>query len=218
MKKAIIAVVVFLVFSLNSCEQSAVETPSLIPSPTITNRFTEGGLLSKEPCAPPCFFGITPGFTTEEEARSIIEQKEMFENCEDFDTSSVGGNSQGIRCNFFVVYFVDAMVNDLAFYPADEMTLKEIIAEYGEPNRLFTYSSSTPDNPLYGDLSLCFEDLYMIIDTPSTIGEVYRTSEETRVLAVSYLSSEDQYTRICSGLGGSQLWEGYGDYPVYFVR
>ena len=218
MKKAPILFAVLMVFGLTSCKQNSVDPLSITPEPTMVNSFGDGGLLSNEPCTPPCFYGITPGVTTEEEARSILVQKEVFENCEEFDNSSVGGNSQGIRCNHFVVYFSDSMVFDLGFYPESKLTLGEIIAEHGEPDRLYTFSMSTPDNPLYGNLSLCFDHFHMIIGVPEILGEVYHVSQETRILDVSYLSSEENYKRMCYDLKGSQPWKGYGDYPVHYIR
>ena len=115
-------------------------------------------------------------------------------------------------------YFSDSMVFDLGFYPESKLTLGEIIAEHGEPDRLYTFSMSTPDNPLYGNLSLCFDHFHMIIGVPEILGEVYHVSQETRILDVSYLSSEENYKRMCYDLKGSQPWKGYGDYPVHYIR
>ncbi|MFZ3069775.1 MAG: hypothetical protein WA110_01450 [Anaerolineaceae bacterium] len=217
-KKAVVVILVLMLLVLHSCEQGptkTTKTPFPTPRPTTINQFGDGGLFSNESCGPPCFYGITPGVTTEDDAWNILQEEEtVFENCKAFDTTLEGGSSQGVRCNFFVVYFIDSKVDGLAFYPAIELNLKEIIAKYGEPNMLFTFSSSTPDNPFYGDLSLCFDNLLMIVGTPSELGTIYHVSDETRVLHISYYSAADSYEDLCNGLQGSQEWEGYGDYPV----
>lgn len=218
MKKAPIFVVVLLLVALTSCIQDAEMTLLGTPEPTTTNPFGDGGLLSKEPCTPPCFYGIIPGLTTEEGARETLEQNVVFENCEEFDNSAQGGSGQGIRCNFFGIHFSESMVYNLGFYPESELTLGKIIAEYGEPDQLYTFSSSTPDYPLYGDLNLCFESLSMIVGLPAMLGEVYSVSQETKILFINYLSSQENYTNLCYDLEGSQPWVGYGEYPVYFIR
>ncbi|MBA3074003.1 MAG: hypothetical protein FP831_10430, partial [Anaerolineae bacterium] len=57
--------IVFLLVFTSSCTTQTEEYPVL--------NIDDGGLLSKNPCTPPCFWNITPGITTEESAINILE-------------------------------------------------------------------------------------------------------------------------------------------------
>ena len=83
----------------------------------------DGGLLSGEPCGPPCFIGIIPGVTTEEQVYQIIKNQNLNALCEKDDKVARGGE-RGITCsNIFIVTFANKsnLVNGLGY------TILEII-------------------------------------------------------------------------------------------
>ncbi|MFZ3069774.1 MAG: hypothetical protein WA110_01445, partial [Anaerolineaceae bacterium] len=180
MKKVIIILAVYLL--LVSC--SASKSPE---SESGTD-FGDGGLFSATPCGPPCFYGITPGITTREEVSNILYAEDsVFEGCEAFDNRAYSG-LEGIACNFhvFSLVFEDDLVDNVAFTPGFAITLEQVIEEYGEPSRLYTFSTSFQEYPIYGEVKLCFNNIKMMAWLPPQEGDTYHVSADSTIESISY--------------------------------
>src|SRR5258708_7719585 len=69
----IMAIVIWslLLLTLLSCYSNNQEINT--PTPRVAFDIGDGGLISRQPCAPPCFFGIHVGETSFDQAIPILE-------------------------------------------------------------------------------------------------------------------------------------------------
>jgi hypothetical protein len=97
----------------------------------------DGGILSGQPCSAPCFWDITPGVTTIQQATDILSSKLGLSNCDQLDTRNNGG-SRGMQCSNITVDFDDKdLISGIGFSPANNITVDEIIKKYGNPDGVF---------------------------------------------------------------------------------
>jgi hypothetical protein len=125
-------------------------------------------LISQEPCAPPCWQGITPGVSTHDEAEAILQGMEVVDQESYYPHNtpdrlqvwwgtilpeereyvhSLSSDSSGIVEG---IYITQMWV---------EITLDELIQIYGEPDGLVTNISGLPDvGPICRDISVLWVD------------------------------------------------------------
>jgi len=180
-----------------------IETPIVVPP-------IDGGFLSHDPCGPPCFFGITPGVTTEAEAREIMEQHpEISNGCEDFDFSKEGG-MRGIRCyNKYGlrIGFTDDVVGGIGFRPT-KITLQQVLNAYGIPTSLRVGIVSLPDYPLRVRMILCFDQISADLILSDQDGKEFVVTGDTATASIGYYPAGESCV-----LPEDVTWNGYGAYP-----
>jgi len=211
--------VIFLVISFSllstTCTLSSetTETPQSPFSPP-SNPFGDGGFLSESPCAYPCFYGITPGETTEKEAIAILNDRDTpFKDCKSFNNSSEGGD-RGITCQYCGFTFEKGFVVSVGFRPNEKIEVSQIIEKIGEPDRLIPFSISLPEYPMEGQYILCFDQPRISIWLPIIKGSIYNISSLSIVESINYGTDEAYRGGGCSMISVSIEWEGYGDYPI----
>lgn len=107
--------------------------------------FGEGGFLTGEPCGPPCFWGITPGVSTEDDLIKKANANDVFSQCMIFDYKKQGG-IRGLYCRSIPMGFTDeGTVGDITFYPSVDITLAQLIDLYGIPDGVYVDLISLPD-------------------------------------------------------------------------
>ncbi len=99
---------------------------------------SDASLLTRQPCAAPCWYGITPGITTEAAARALLPTVRFYSAADD-----VTENRQGTVA-WTTWYYTDSrLVNRLTVdhgvvsvihvEPGLPFTLKDIVSIYGSP-------------------------------------------------------------------------------------
>ncbi len=166
----------------------------------------DGGLLSGDPCSAPCFLGINPGVTTEEQALAILSSKLDVKSCVSWDTRNSGGD-RGIRCfNIIGITFNDQnLVNGVGFNPSQVITLNDIIGKYGNPDGVFVTASGIDNTPPIVAL-LYFNTENMIVYLPEQNSTQYNLQPDILIESIQYLEQSDYLFNFRS----AKPWKGYG--------
>lgn len=170
----------------------------------------DGGFLTGDPCSPPCFWGIIPGRTTEADVMGILQEKGVYDSCETWDHRSSGGR-KGIRCEGFVIDFTDDVVQGIAFAPSLDITAQEVIARYGEPERVATYALGV--HVVTFSASIAYPRICTIVVFPTQKRLPYTLKPSTRVESISY-DIDFCTTSYYEANPHWQEWHGYGEYPL----
>jgi hypothetical protein len=167
----------------------------------------DGGLLSGNPCSAPCFLGIYPGITTEEQALTIFSSKLDVKNCDRWDTRNSGGD-RGIRCSSIGVTFNDQnFVNVVGFSPSQNISLSNVIRKYGNPDGVFVSASGIEGTPPIIAL-IYFDSLNMIIHLPEQDSSLYNLQPDIQIESIVYLDRSDYLFDKRS----AKQWKGFGNY------
>lgn len=183
-----------------------LETLLLFSLLTSCSSIGDGGFLSGKPCPPPCFYNITPGITTKNEAEDILKQNEF--SCTFFDyTSSSGG--QGFMCSWGEVGLEGNVVDSVFFRPASKIEIQQVIDKYGEPDFVRTGIVSLPDDKVRVGMILGFKEIraWVWLEEQSTIK--YTVREHSLVRYVAYSVNVEPGPN-------DMLWKGYGEYDWTF--
>jgi hypothetical protein len=184
-------------------------------TPRISADIKDGGFLSKEPCGPPCFFNITPGGTTEAEVQEVvISQKNVFQDCNLIDDTSKGGG-RGLYCDYDIGIGYDGHVVDgVSFSPATNITLQQVIDQYGPPDLVIATVISLPDHPFKSHTVLYYDHFHGMLGIGDQSGTEFNIDPGTTITIISY-TSEKRYQQIMSVIKSSGVsWQGYGIYQA----
>jgi hypothetical protein len=84
----------------------------------------DGGLLSREPCGPPCFFGIIPGVSSKDDAITMLRSHELYLDCSEYDNTSQGGfGALPAKCKVFSSKIMLILLPKLVFNHHDKYLL-----------------------------------------------------------------------------------------------
>jgi hypothetical protein len=167
----------------------------------------DGGVLTGEPCGPPCFWGIYPGLTTEAQVLEVLQKKRIESDCKLFDRTQEGGR-RGITClDTILIIFTENVVEDIGFSTSEQILVEEVIKHYGEPDHILVAITSTPEYP-ETTMTLFFDDIQTSLVLPEQKGISYQVTTTTEVVNIGY-SDEKSYKTTSSSLPG---WDGYGVY------
>jgi hypothetical protein len=111
----------------------------------------DASLLTGDPCEPPCWQGLTPGVSTEEEVYEFVRTSELVDQTTLYirnrtdDTGEVVGvavhwrsraNMAGVPRQFGNSFMVrDGVVQAIMVFLDCEVTLADLLERYGEPHR-----------------------------------------------------------------------------------
>jgi len=171
-------------------------------------------LLTGEPCAAPCFRGITPGETSWQTALTILEDDGDFKNVnpvEDENTDAIQAAwQQGDNQVCCQMATNDGETVSLIFLrTAPEMTLKELIDVHGEPTYIIG-SEFTADQAI---MSLVYPDVPMVVYVFVAGPEEGTLSDSSEIIGALYFTPEDMDLLIATQeLHG---WDGYKSYAEY---
>ena len=174
----------------------------------------DGGLLSGQPCASPCTFGIHIGETQLEQVIPKLGENGVSHCWTEPNISwslvSCGGNRLNVQ-----VDMQTNLVNGIWFYPSVPISLDEIIEKYGEPNYV-TLDRETPGtiHPRF-----YWNSIRMSVLLPEVSGETYDVEKRTAVEGIGF--SDENLYRISDKETSSYYkpWKGYGTYqaPVEII-
>jgi hypothetical protein len=171
----------------------------------------DGGFISDQPCAPPCFWGIVPGESHEDEVVDSLRQKEVLQACESFDNEDESGG-RGIICrSFIVVSFAEKteIVESIGFAPSKDISVSDAIDKYGEPDAVSVLPAGIPENRRTV-MIIYFDDIRARIALPEQSGVVYKIEPFTEVENIGY-SDIEVYQ---ASKRFSQVWVGYSEYEL----
>lgn len=194
---------------------STRHSPSPTPGPESSAQVPDlgdGGFLSGTPCGPPCFWGIVPGQTTEEEVIAILGEHEVLAACRFYNREAEGG-TRGIHCGprfqGFGVSFAPGsdLVEVISFRTSVTITVQDVIAKYGAPDCIRVMAEGISEHPEVG-AGLVYLELLAYLGLPSQEDDVYLTMPSTRVEVIAYseLNVRDLFLEDCV------TWRGYGEY------
>ena len=179
------------------------------PEATLLNQslLVDDSLLTGDPCAAPCWQGITPGETSLADALEIVQKQEGLVVVNSSDTAFVFANESGIGC-CQISSQGGELVATMFFNHAPHISVGELIAAHGEPRFVtgqpFTESESAlmlyyPDSPML---------LYVMV-----AGIDGQLSEDSPIVSVIYAAEEI----FADAFAATPLddWKGYLSYSEY---
>jgi len=212
-------VITLLLTGLLSACQTSTPTATLTPKPLHRPIYStevplpigDGGLLTKDPCGPPCFLGIVPDVTTYDETIQILTDYQYWDDCEEWDTYEDTG-TLGIRCSeTFIFYFYEdkSHAYTVAFGPQQEITVQDVIDEFGEPAYLNVIVTGYEESIREATIRLYYPDFKMAIWLEDQKGGSYLLEPTTKIDNVRYLGGDldDSIFR-----PRKQDWQGYIEY------
>jgi hypothetical protein len=210
MKYIFLFPIVLILVCLTSCSISTVNWPGQ-QTPTIL--IGDGGLISQIPCGPPCFLGIVPGITSNDEALVKFNSRAAPAKCEEYDYSKrPGGGLRGVSCGFGgFIFGEDGYVSSIGFTP-NGITLKQVIEKYGSPDSIKVGLITRPEDAPIMAMILRYDELQAVINLPSQAGAEYTLSEDVPIEYVRYIEKAE-YAIISENAGG-EPWRGYTSYNI----
>jgi hypothetical protein len=194
----------FLAVFAAACSVPELRDPALLQ---------DTSLITSDPCAAPCWRGITPGETSWRDALIILEDDPTIENLQtqtDENTKAAAADWQqrgGAAC--CQAFSEDGQTVSILFLrTAPTMTLGQVIAAHGEP----TYAVGSPFSDNQAIINLIYPNIPMVVYAfvPGTEGEISANSE---IIGVLYMTPKDMaLLEVTSSL---HRWEGYGSYSAY---
>lgn len=186
------------------------------PAPQLLNEkyLDDVSLISGDPCGAPCWRGITPGETSWQAARTIIEDDPSLSDWQqrvDDDSQRIGAawsqTGGELCCQMFSTEDGES-VEFLIMQTAPAMRLQAVIDTYGEPAYLIGETVSNDQ----GMFSLFYDDIPMLVYV-FVAGENGTISVESEIIGFAYLTTE----LMTELLETSQLhaWEGLQSYRDY---
>ena len=166
-------------------------------------------LLSDNTCDKPCVLGITPGVTTKEQAKIVVDKSTLLSNCMEQDLSSQGG-VQWIECNSksFNIVFSDDIVERITLSPSD-LNVEQLIQRYGTPDTVGVIIGSLPDEASKSKGILVYNNIQAVITLIEKPGNKYDITPEIQVEAITFNSDKEQGSIKAKVVDG---WKGYGIY------
>ena len=167
----------------------------------------DGGLLSGQPCASPCAFGIRIGETQLDQVIPVLGENGVSHCWTEpnltWSLVSCGGNRFNVQ-----VTMETSLVSAIWFDPSVPIYLGDIIEKYGEPN----YVTVDQDPTRNLRLILYWNSIRMFVVVPEIHGETYDVRKTTAVEGIQF-SDENVYRISDKGTNPYyQPWTGYGLY------
>jgi hypothetical protein len=219
-------VLVFLVVACTKNSESVREIPPPItpqstirPVPTTapTIAIGDGGLITGEPCGPPCFWGIEPGKSSQIDAYQMLMQRGLIDDCTVIDqyqfaiNDGVGG--WDCKPGFKISYNQKTkIVEDVGFQLAPSVMLQDIIEKHGSPDYVGILALDGYEG-LNLWVSIYFFDLRITLPLGRHEGAEYDIMPTTLIDAVSYRDKKSLENDFEIFRDEMIPWKGYGIYP-----
>lgn len=173
----------------------------------------DDSLISDEPCAAPCWRGITPGETSWNDAVQIIEEDETLDDLQtrtDDETGQIGAAwAQVDGRNCCQMFTQDGeTVSLLVTQTTPDIAFSEVIEKFGEPSYLIG-EAVTSDQAL---VSVYYPDVPMLIYL-FVAGETGEITEESQVVGFAH-TSEDVMSLIVE-TSDLHEWSGFDSFINY---
>ena len=176
----------------------------------------DDSLITGQPCAAPCFRGITPGQTSWTDALTIVNDDTEFSNVQ---TQGPEGDNPAIQVSWqqgsdapvcCQMVTQDGESVSLVFLrTAPNHTLGELIGAHGEPTYL-AGQSFTDDQAI---MSLVYPDVPMVVYAFVAGADTGELAASSEIIGALYIVPDDMDLLIkTTELHG---WEGYQSYSAY---
>jgi hypothetical protein len=180
------------------------------------NLLQDNSLLTDEPCAAPCWRGITPGETEWNDALTIIEDDPTLTDPQtqaDENSGAVIAEFQQLDTNVACCQMFSEVgqVVDIVFLrTAPTVSVGEVIEAKGEPS----YLLGTPFSDDQAIMNLIYPDIPMVLYAfvEGTTGSL---SEDSPIIGILYMKPSDMELLLQTSDPGLQAWEGYQSYQYY---
>jgi hypothetical protein len=185
------------------------------------NMWHDESLVTGEPCAAPCWQGITPGETTWTEAQAIIS---TLSGAIDLQIQEQDGQVGGIwrseasqdYCCAVVSVSGDAIdatdvVNYIQVRLAPDMTLGELIEAIGEPTYLINGEEVSEDQAY---IVLLYPDIPVIVYAFVAGAASGALNASSEIVFAVYLTPEAMADEVIA-TSSLQAWDGYQSYSYY---
>ena len=207
---SLVALVIVLV--LASCSVPPLRDPNLL---------ADTSLIDNEACTAPCWRGITPGETSWDDARTILEDDPTLENVT-VETAEASAENPDAATAIYAIWqgrggtaqccqmiSLDGETVDVIFLrTAPNVTVEQLIEAKGEP----TYAVSTEYSGDQAIVNLIYPEipiiLYAFVAGPEA--ELLPTSE---IIATVYLTPDDMEFLIQTS--DLHTWDGYQAFSEY---
>ena len=185
-------------------------------TPALVFAFGDGGLLSREPCGPPCFYGITPGITTQIEVSQILENLGLLDKCQFLalppmkdEQASIDWQCQG---GFGIEIGKDTQIVKSIYFRIEEpVEIQKIIEMYGDPDVIEVLETGFVDAPSVS-ATVYFMKSRMVFPLPEVEGFNYPISPTTLVNRIMYRDDQSLQREIERWSDITMPWNGYGSY------
>lgn len=178
----------------------------------------DGGILSKKPCGPPCFFGIEAGRTSQDEVPQILLDKEIMDQCSTIDhyQFAIDEGIGGWACQSIATITyrkATGVVDSIGFELERPVTLHDIVAEYGYPDIIIIKDVGLPESPTLL-ASIYYSSLKFVLPIKEQqYGITYFVEPATFIQSVIYLDEESIKNDLEMFSQEAFSWKGYGHYP-----
>lgn len=208
MNKPRLILVAFLLFVVAAC----------VPAPVLRDEtlLRDTSLITGQPCAAPCFRGITPGITRWTDAVTILEDDAEFRNIQTQTADDGSGRVQvawqqgdggSVCCQIMSEDGETVRLTFLRTAPA--MTLGAVIEAHGEP----TYVAGQDFTEDQAIISLVYPETPMVVYAFVAGPETGQLSASSEIIGALYFVQEDMDLLLkTTELHG---WEGYQSYKAY---
>ena len=190
---------------------------SFTATPASAFAFGDGGLLSREPCGPPCFYGITPGKTTQLEVSQVLEDLGILDKCQFLtlpSTKEEEEESGHWQCSggFDIEIRKDTqIVKSIYLRIGEPIEIQKIIEKYGNPDVIQVLETGFVD-ALSVSATVYFINSRMVFPLPEVEGFNYPISPTTTVNRIVYRDDQSLQSEIERWSDITTPWKGYGTY------
>ncbi len=191
-------------------------TAACAPEPTLRSDLflNDTSVISGEPCAAPCWNGVTPGETTWDEATALVSTDAAFES---FETNTESGLRQAVWqkagsgqycCRLIANDEADAVVSYIFLALAPGIIVDNVIDAHGDP----TYITVFPFTSAESVIQMIYPEKRMVVSV--VVGD--STSSllaNSDVVATLYMSQEEM--DLILETTELRAWAGYQSYSAY---
>jgi hypothetical protein len=185
-------------------------------TPTSVFAFGDGGLLSGEPCGPPCFYGITPGKTTDVEVSQVLKNLGGLDKCQflTFPSTKEEEESGHWQCQggFGIEIRKDTQIVKSIYFRIEEpIEIQKLIEKYGNPDVIEVLETGFVDAPSVA-ATVYFMKSKMVFPLPEVEGFNYPISPTTTVNRIVYRDDQSLQRELELWSDITTPWNGYGSY------
>lgn len=195
-------------------------------------RLVAKGLVEGEPCAPPCWQGLVPGVSTQEEVEELLRTSRYVDPESIYKDTQWGPvaiwwqrrwQTQGE--NSFTVQ--DGVLEVMSMYLDSQVTVEQLMNRYGPPDK-FAADFSVHPEPVYIVVHLFYRELGMMLELRLSEDD-RELSPEAEIVRIRYFEpaalddlrvtlvwgkgrvlEDDQLELLEQWLQGWHDWQGYG--------
>jgi hypothetical protein len=212
MKASLILLIAFVIILSQTGCSLEVNSRNISTARDKSPDIGDGGFVSADPCGPPCFFEIVPGTTTKSQAISLLQARELYSDCHEYDTREQGG-VRGIACQNISIGLQNDfdIVENIGFIPAQTITVEKAITRHGEPSAVLVTDVSYAKNEFVTSMILYYDTINVELVLAEQNSGAFNLTPTTLVVNIGY-SDEGSYNQ---SRRYSQDWKGYSTYEQW---